>query len=101
MGQYRGLRAHPLLASRMLRRLHLLSAARWIDAWTADSAVKIEWAEGPELSQVARSLIDPVVGLLDDGVLLRQRDRVDSNQEIYYSIDFQSSEASLILRRLD
>jgi hypothetical protein len=79
----------------------VLHAARWINAWTADSEVKIQWADGPELSQVARVLIDRLVGLVDDGVLLRQRHRVDSNQEIYYSLDFQSSEASLILRRLD
>ncbi|WP_414943845.1 hypothetical protein [Amycolatopsis sp. cmx-11-32] len=114
MSRYRRLRAHPMLASRVLRRLHLLSTAHWIDAWTADSTVKIEWSGGPQLREVARRLIDPDVGLLGEEVRLRQRKLLDSDRELY-SLDFQGPapqaddaggdrsypEVTLVMRRID
>lgn len=103
-----------MLASLMLRRLHLLSSARWVDVWTADEAVKIEWSEGPQLREVARSLIAPGIGLLRQGVQLSQPEWSDSGQEPYVLV-FQGPtvladatgrggrypDSVLIMRRLD
>ncbi|WP_211768806.1 hypothetical protein [Kutzneria sp. CA-103260] len=114
--QYERLRAHPMLASLVLRRLHLLSAAGWIDVWTADSAIKIEWFEGPQLREVARRLIDPDVGLVAEGVSLRRYHHELINSDLEpYSLDFRGPapqtggtvsgrgypEGALIMRRTD
>lgn len=112
--QYRRLRAHPILASLILRRLNLLRDATWIDAWQSDSTIKIEWQEGPQLLEVGHLLLDPAVGLLDEGVDLREHERIKRHADLYSlrlkvptppenSIYTESNypECTLLMRRTD
>ncbi|MFE0022957.1 hypothetical protein [Amycolatopsis sp. NPDC059021] len=94
-------RVRPALASLMLRRLHVLSDAQWIDVWTADGSYKIEWADGPALAQVALQLIEPQAGLLGTDAVLRDHDRIRAGHEPY-ALDFRhgGDGGGLFLRRL-
>jgi hypothetical protein len=85
--------AHPLLASALLRRIHLLASACWIDAWT-DSAVKIEWCHGPKLGDVARSLTSPVVGIRAPFTLLTPERTHDSEHQ--YRLVFEGPSLPLL-----
>ncbi|MEC3979908.1 hypothetical protein [Amycolatopsis sp. H20-H5] len=80
----RRIRANPTLASRLLRRLHLLNATAWIDVWEADNTIKVECSEGPQLRDIAHSLLDPVTGLVGHDVQLLQCEWIDEGGSPYY-----------------
>ncbi|WP_143261506.1 hypothetical protein [Allokutzneria sp. NRRL B-24872] len=80
--------AHPMLASAMLRRLHLLHSACWVSIWTADLAVKVEWCGGPSLREVTRLLTHPRFGLLGSEISLPDRTVLDDHRSLH-SVTFQ------------
>lgn len=87
MSAYPCFRGHPMLASAMLRRLHILSAACWVHVWTADSAIKIEWCHGPSLRVAALMLADSSLGILGPEITMPHADRLDSDESS--SVTFQ------------
>lgn len=80
--------AHPMLASAMLRRLHILSSACWVHVWTAHSDLKIEWCHGPWPRDIALLLADSHAGILGPEITMRRADQLDNDRE-FYAVTFQ------------
>lgn len=72
--------AHPVLASAILRRLHIFSSACWVHVRTTHSDLKIEWCRGSPPREIARLLADAHAGILGPDITMLPTGQLDNDR---------------------